>query len=410
MHIAKTFIYKSFQLIILFVFLFVSSHAQDIVAGEKIFKANCASCHYPDKKGTGPALKGALTRWNGDKEAIYSWVKNSQAVIKSGNPYAVKLYEEYNKSVMTAFPQLSNADIDNVLAYVEAYKPKVVADAGAASGVKNAKKDEGLNWNLLMLCGVLLLLVILLSRTTTSLETAVNNAAGETIYETAPFYRARWFRTALSIFTFCLIGYTTYDQAAALGRQKDYSPEQPIKFSHELHAGTHQIECLYCHSSADKSKVSSVPSTNICMNCHKAIQEGPQYGTTEIAKIYDAAGWDVDKQAYTNPGHEIEWVRIHNLPDHVYFNHAQHVTAGKIKCQKCHGEIQTMEKVAQHSSLSMGWCINCHRETEVQFTENNFYKMYEDYHHELEEAKKDGKSLKITEANMGGEECMKCHY
>jgi len=385
------------------------SVAPDLVEGEKIFKASCASCHKPHEKSTGPALKGAKGHWAENPDMLYKWVKNSSELIASGYPYAVKLFEENNKSVMTAFPALTNQQIDNIFAYIEAYKPPVQASNSTAE-IIDPTIPKPINWNLLMLCAILLAVVLLLSRANTSLEIAVNNKTGEANYDGIPFYKAKWFRVSLGIFAVCMFCYVTYDQAAALGRQKNYQPDQPIKFSHQLHAGINQIECLYCHSSADKSKHSGIPSVNVCMNCHKEISKGPKYGISEIDKIYDAAGWDKDKQIYTGKEKPIEWVKIHNLPDHVYFNHQQHVVVGKVACQKCHGEVQNMEKVSQTENLSMGWCINCHRDTEVQFTDNNYYKMYEDFHKELEESKKKGEPIKITEAKMGGLECQKCHY
>lgn len=135
--------------------------------------------------------------------------------------------------------------------------------------------------------------------------------------------------------------------AVNLGRQQGYAPEQPIKFSHELHAGQLKIDCQFCHSGARKGKHANIPAVNVCMSCHKYVQEGPKYGTKEIDKIYAAAGWDPEEQAYTSPQQPIKWVRIHNLPDHVYFNHAQHVAVGGVDCQTCHGPVETMEVLAQ---------------------------------------------------------------
>jgi len=211
-----------------------------------------------------------------------------------------------------------------------------------------------------------------------------------------------------SILAVIALGYYTVGSATALGRQQGYQPAQPIKFSHKLHAGVQQIECQYCHSGAAKGKSAVIPSANVCMNCHKGVTEGPEHGKTEIAKIYKAVGWNPEKNEYIKDYKEqpIEWVRIHNLPDHVYFNHAQHVTAGKQECQTCHGPIEEMEVVEQHSSLGMGWCINCHRQTEVDFRGNDYYSVYEQFHKDL----KDEKINKVTVEDIGGTECQKCHY
>ena len=230
------------------------------------------------------------------------------------------------------------------------------------------------------------------------------------------------------------------------GVHTGYQPTQPIKFSHELHAGINKINCQYCHSSASESKHSNIPTTNVCMNCHKGIKgddpKNGKFGKLEISKIYAAAGFNPiasnyfadsvsQNKAYIDSvftvwmsdskpkptsndvaavlaqvNKPIEWTRIHNLPDHVYFNHAQHVNAGKVQCQTCHGPIETMEEVYQYSPLSMGWCINCHRQTEVQFAGNNYYGVYEKLHKEL----KANKRSKVTVSDIGGTECQRCHY
>ena len=142
------------------------------------------------------------------------------------------------------------------------------------------------------------------------------------------------------------------------------------------------------------------------MNCHKYVQQGPKYGKDEIAKIYDYAGWDVDKQKFTQAPKNIEWVKIHNLPDHVYFNHSQHVKVGGVKCQTCHGKVEEYEVMKQFAPLSMGWCINCHRQTEVKFAENKYYSVFQKYQDEL----KKGTKSKVTVEDIGGTECQKCHY
>jgi hypothetical protein len=188
----------------------------------------------------------------------------------------------------------------------------------------------------------------------------------------------------------------TVVEAMAVGRSQNYEPDQPIKFSHAVHAGQNKINCLYCHSSAEYSKTAGIPSANVCLNCHTLVREGTRSGRFEINKIHNA----IDKQI------PIQWVKIHNLPDHVFFSHAQHVSVGKISCQKCHGPVEQMDRMKQVNDLSMGWCINCHRTTEVQFMNNAFYDKYEKLHKDL----KDGRIDKVTAEKIGGTECMKCHY
>lgn len=188
-----------------------------------------------------------------------------------------------------------------------------------------------------------------------------------------------------------------YQRAQDLGTQHGYAPEQPIKFNHKLHAGELGIQCQYCHTGAEKGKQAGIPPISTCMNCHSYVKEGAQYGNVEINKI---------KEAY-NTKKPVRWVRIHNLPDHVYFNHSQHVVAGKVKCQTCHGAVQEMAKVQQISTLEMGWCINCHREMKID-DKNPYYASTYDFVKKHKEIQKNGASY--TVAQMGGLECSKCHY
>jgi hypothetical protein len=184
--------------------------------------------------------------------------------------------------------------------------------------------------------------------------------------------------------------------AIRLGRQQYYAPDQPVKFSHKVHAGDHGIDCMYCHTTVEQSKSAGIPPVSLCLNCHILIREGTNSGKFEIAKVVEAS----------EKGIPIEWIRIHNLPDHVYFNHAQHVNAGKLDCNQCHGQVENMHKVMQVNDLSMGWCLDCHRTSEVQFLGNSFYETYEKLHEQI----KKGEITKVTPAMVGGEDCMKCHH
>lgn len=187
-----------------------------------------------------------------------------------------------------------------------------------------------------------------------------------------------------------------YDAGSSLGRQQAYEPDQPIKFSHVVHVADNKIDCKYCHTTVEYSKSAGIPEVNVCWNCHSIVRNGTYSGGHQINKIVEA---------HEN-GTPIEWIRIHNLPDHVFFSHAQHVAVGKIECETCHGPIEEMNRVRQVSDLSMGWCINCHRDTEVQFFDNTFYKQYEEMH----KAFTDGEIERITVEQIGGTECSKCHY
>jgi cytochrome c551/c552 len=390
--------------------------AQD---GKALFNQKCASCHAIDKNLVGPALKGVEDRWD-DKAMLYDWVRNSAAVIKKGYPRAVAVYNEYNKVQMTAFPELKNEDIDAILAYVNTGGAKAAAAADAPAGGTPAddaaESDSNLLYGILTL--ILAVIALILLQVNSNLRKMSDEAEGEYVAEPIPFYRNKAYIAIFAILLFMFGGYMTFQGAQNLGRSKNYQPEQPIFYSHTVHAGINQINCLYCHGGAQESKHANIPSVNVCMNCHMGINEyakGPKLyredgtevdGTAEINKLYQYAGWDPAKKQYNGKGQPIEWIRIHNLPDHVYFNHSQHVTAGKQNCQTCHGDIQKMDEVYQFSDLSMGWCVNCHRESKVQFTDNKFYSIYEQFHEDMKNKKLDS----VTVEKIGGTECQKCHY
>ncbi|MCH1453912.1 MAG: c-type cytochrome [Flavobacteriaceae bacterium] len=393
----------------------------DVQAGKKLFNANCAACHKLNKKAVGPALKGVSAKY--EREWLYSWIKNSAAMIKDGDPQAVAVWEEYNKVAMNAFPLLSNADIDNILAYTDYTPPAPVASAVTQQTA--ATSDSGVNNDLILgaLSLVFILLVVMLFLVQKTLK-RIAIASGVDI--TPPVKEQRpplWqviaknqFLIFLSVITLLLSSaYFVYGFLMQVGIDQGYAPVQPIHYSHKIHAGANQIECKYCHSSARVSKHSGIPSLNVCMNCHKNIAEyngeedlengyTKEFYTKEIKKLYDAVGWDEENQAYTGDTKPVKWVRIHNLPDFVYFNHAQHVQVGGVECQTCHGPVEEMEIMYQHSSLTMGWCINCHRETNVKVEDNEYYAKIHD-----ELSKKYGVE-KLTVAQMGGLECGKCHY
>jgi mono/diheme cytochrome c family protein len=390
----------------------------DAVKGKELFNANCAACHNLDRKMTGPALRGVSGRHK--KDWFYGWIKNSSALIKSGDADAVKLWEENKPAVMTAFPQLSNGDIDNIIAYtdevkVDAPAPALVPGTTAKSG------DNGISNTLILgaLSLVLLILVVMLFLVNNVLtKIAKSNGIEIAVKEpTMPIWKAfaknQFLMVVAAIFFLLGSAFFVYGFLMQIGVDQDYSPIQPIHYSHRIHAGSNQINCKYCHSAARVSKNAGIPSLNVCMNCHKNIAEVSDTTSTvdghtkafydgEIKKLYTAVGWDGTK--YTGKTQPVKWVRIHNLPDFAYINHSQHVTVAGIECQKCHGPVQTYEMQKQFAPLTMGWCINCHRETNVKM-EGNAY--YDKIHKEL--SKKYGVD-KLTAAQMGGLECGKCHY
>jgi mono/diheme cytochrome c family protein len=390
-------------------------NAQD---GKALFSANCASCHAVNKKLTGPALAGVEDRWP-DKQNLYAWIKNSAAFLKTGDPYANNLYNEYNKVAMNSFPGLSDADIDAILAYIKTVPAPGAAPAGgAAAGAPAPESDNSLVFGILSL--ILAVLAIILLQVNSNLKKLSDEKLGVTPEAPIPFYRNKRYIAFTAILLFVLGGYYTTVGAMNLGRSKDYQPEQPIYYSHKVHAGVNQINCQYCHIGTYQGKQATLPSVNVCMNCHTAINEykGEPLvkengeivdGTAEIKKLYKYAGFTEGQPWDASKAKPIEWIRIHNLPDHVYFNHAQHVNAGQVACQQCHGEIQNMGEVKQFSDLSMGWCVNCHRETKVQFKDNGFYSIYEKYHEDIRTGKIDS-AKGITVEKIGGTECQKCHY
>ncbi|WP_276169170.1 c-type cytochrome [Zobellia alginiliquefaciens] len=405
--------------------------AGDPAKGKALFNQNCAACHSLNRKMTGPALANVEERLAEDegldRDWLYRWIKNSPGMISSGDSYANKVYAEYNQAAMTPFPTLSNEDIDNILAYTSA-PPKTAAPAAAAGGEAGATasasggiSNEIVLGALAVVFGLLVVMLFLVNKTLRRIAEA--NGVVLEVEESEkrlPLWKAFAKNQFLVLVTviFLLLGsaYFAYGWMMQVGVDQGYQPIQPIHYSHRIHAGDNKIECKYCHSSARVSKTSGIPALNVCMNCHKSIyqvadetlEEGKrEYGVDynkEIKKLYAAVGWDEENQKYTGESQPVEWVRIHNLPDFAYFNHSQHVSVAGIECQQCHGPVEEMEIMYQYSPLTMGWCINCHRETEIK-VEGNAY--YEKIHTEL--SKKYGVE-KLTAAQMGGLECGKCHY
>jgi mono/diheme cytochrome c family protein len=398
----------------------VVSTGGDPVKGKELFNANCAACHKLDAKATGPMLRGISAKH--DMPWLYKWIHNSSELIKSGDAAAVKVYEENNKVQMTAFPQLAEADIDNIIAYTS--EPKAVA-AAPVTGEKVPGSDAnagGISNDVVLgaLSLVMAILIVMLYLVNNVLR-KVAAANGIEVAPKAPtmpiwkaFVKNQFLVLVTSIFLLLASAYFVYGYLMQVGVDQNYAPIQPIHYSHRIHAGSNGINCNYCHSSARVSKHSGIPSLNVCMNCHKNIAEvsdttaTPEYSKAfydnEIDKLYKAVGWDKVNQKYTGVTQPVKWVRIHNLQSFVYFNHSQHVTVAGIECQTCHGPVQTYEIQKQFAPLTMSWCINCHRKTEVKMEGNDYYTKI---HEQL--SKKYGVD-KLTAAQMGGLECGKCHY
>ena len=456
--------------------VFFSSSQPNLDEGKALFKANCNQCHSKNMKdrSTGPALGGTEERWSEfPREDLYTWIRNSQAMVNARHPKAVELWNEWG-TIMNPHPNLTDEQIESILAHIND-----VFINGPGSGPipddETAAGDQPKSKLIyLFLIGALALFALIMARVISNLSALLQEREGGPVSRPKTVLDMLTSKGLIGFLIFALIiigGYRTVNNAIALGKQQGYAPQQPIKFSHKTHAGVQGIDCQFCHDGARRSKHAVIPAANTCIKCHAAIKKGSTYGTAELTKIYASLGWDpstgqyidgydemtedqikdiyskwisdsykqdnglaaddeldrkgkelLDDQwegirtALTNDDSEkldgsrpIEWVRIHNLPDHVYFNHSQHVTAGKIECQTCHGRVEEMEIMQQAAPLSMGWCVNCHRETEVKgFSENNPYYVnsYKKYH----DALSNNDIKKVTVADIGGLECQKCHY
>lgn len=429
-----------------------SIYAQgDAKNGEKLFKANCTACHALDKQVIGPALGGVVdrlkTEQNLDTDWLHKWIKDNKALRASGDKYANEVFEKFNKTEMLAFPNLTDKDIDDILEYSTnppAPEPVVAAegsDVSSVAALEEAKKQSATSRIILVslfaIGGLLLWLLLKLNQLVKlqqNQELSDFNASRATSF--ADTYRKYSFvGKGLLIILGVLAAYGGWNSLMSIGVYKGYKPEQPIYFSHKIHAGENKIDCQLCHSSAKYGKVSEIPSMNVCMNCHRTISEyngkymepgkDKAFYDGEIQKVYAATGWDPAAQKYTGKTTPVEWTRIHNMPDFVYFNHSQHVVAGEqaiissfnkknptakidVVCKACHGQIDTMNVVQMANDFTMGWCIECHRTTEVDMTNGYNKEYFKNLHEKLK--KQYGSGTKITVDAIGGLECGKCHY
>ncbi|OSY86943.1 cytochrome C [Tenacibaculum holothuriorum] len=412
-----------------FVFLLVlslsfSAHSQDVdearqKEGKKLFKSLCASCHKLNKKLVGPALGGVEEKRT--NEWLKAWIRDNAALRASGDKDAIAIYEEYKQSNMTAFPQLNDKQIDDILYYTTVGEIGKVADPNQT--LSTTPKDAAPKWLIYILAAAIVVAFLIIGsllKTISELKGAPKTPGlmGQASELWQGIKQNTFLHVLTVIFGALIAAYVLFGTLFKVGVDEGYQPIQPIAFSHKIHAGDNKIDCQYCHSAAKHSKHSGIPSVNVCMNCHKNISEVADDTKVvmddhtltkkdldkEIAKIYEAAGWDAEKLEYTGNTKPVKWVRVHNLPDFAYFNHSQHVTVGGIKCQKCHGPVEEMEEVYQYSPLTMGWCIDCHKETKVDLKGNEYYAKI---HEEL--AKKYGVD-QVTIAQLGGKECGKCHY
>jgi cytochrome c551/c552 len=424
-----------------------TTHAQ----GDALFKAKCASCHQPHKNGTGPKLFQVRQKWSdggAKEESIYQWVNNWQTAA-ANDPYA-QTVSAWAPSAMSAFPDLKKEDVDAILDWVDSQPDPATAAAdgaatdGAVATDATAVEEESSNsWIWIMLGIIFITIILAVGGVRRQLKFAAAEEAGEEVNEHLTYLEElkawAWkYRLYVGLSTLVVVigvVVSLFLGLYSIGVVENYQPSQPIAFPHAIHTGTNGIDCKYCHSSVTKSKTAGIPSVNVCMNCHKQVNGRTPAQQEQIAKIYDAAGWNPEGAGkYTGKTKPIVWNKVHVLPDHVYFNHSQHVVVGGIDCKQCHGDmtkqvetqkvwsVQELNKIEGNvqltkPTLTMGWCIECHAEKEISTgsidTKNDGY--YNEIHKRLLNNDKTlyGKYLedgKVTVKELGGWECAKCHY
>lgn len=464
---ATRFFFQPMRLMILAAFLAAPAltHAGifdegEYEKGEVLFKANCATCHKPTSQPlAAPGLAGIADRWGSSEEMLVNWVQNPPAALASGDAYITKVVADGDANGwarMTA-QLVSEADIKNIMHYVANYVEPggSTEDAGCPTihDVAAPEDDNSGIWFLVL--GVFFIIVAFAAAgVNRSLKAAIAGSENDDDTHTYLGAAKTWmsgnkaFVSIIGFFIIAVLVTVGYSDLMRVGVYEGYEPEQPIWFSHAIHACENDIDCEYCHHTARDSKHASIPSTNICMNCHKGITEGGRTGKEEIAKIYSAIGFNADKASFMNGagesgfampqddfnGEPIKWNKVHNLPDHVYFSHAQHVSVGGLDCRNCHGPVETFTVGRQATTeeinaqkadipglielskptLTMGWCIECHNKASIDMASSDYYM---DIHERLKRSDRGNVELsrisdddKVTVRELGGWECSKCHY
>jgi len=378
---------------LLFLLFFTTPTFGQTAEAEKNFTI-CKACHtIGGGKLVGPDLKGVTERR--EEAWLIKFIQNSQELVTAGDPIAVKVFEENNKVPMPPNPQLSAEQVKDILLYIKnggklpegTISEATVSESSTEDDLEHSAEleevltkmeyDDARHLQTTFIVMIVLIFISLFDLLVTKIV------------------QQRWIHTIVILISLIIGGEVIFVSATNLGRQQFYQPEQPIWFSHKVHAGQNQIDCQYCHFTVDKSMHAGIPPTQVCLNCHNQVKKGKVTGEAEIAKIFESV----------NNGQPIEWVKVHNLPDHVYFNHAQHVAIGKVDCEECHGVVEKMDEIIQVEDLSMGWCVECHRTKEINI-ENKFYDQYTKLHEQLTS----GDLKRATVVDVGGEGCQKCHY
>jgi hypothetical protein len=339
--------------------------AEDLIRGERLFfglvylenkAVNCAGCHNMRVSDT--------LNWNPD--AIEIARKYQQ---KSASELNTVLLKPVGKKMAEVHKDIKLSPEDVIM--IKGYMDRLV--------------DSGLKQNKPVITNLLLFIIASLLFLFSVTDLIISK-----------IIKRKWINYLILTVTGLFITGILVVDALALGRSQGYSPFQPVKFSHAVHAGQNKTDCIYCHSFAKMSKTAGIPPVNVCMNCHLMVRDGTRSGVSEIAKVISA---------YEN-NKPIQWIKVHNLPDHVFFSHAQHVSAGGVACRECHGKVEEMDVIMQVSDLSMGWCINCHRSRKINIENNRFYTEYRDLSDKFRKHETDS----VTVNMAGGIECMKCHY
>ena len=461
--------YLAIALFTLITLQFSTIYAQDIWEGgsiengQSLFNANCASCHKVTSEVlAAPGLAGISERWGTTDEMLLLWVQDPQGAAESGDPYIRSLVERYVGTYGWMTGQaVSMGDLRDIMAYVS-NPPDVeaIVDNSEACPTDEFLQEADSDYSSMLWFLVLLVLFLVIALSASGVKRALTDIIaekkGQELLEDSSYllrFKSWAWNNLVFVSLTCVfcIAYGVsvgYGALMGIGVYEGYSPDQPIKFSHSIHACENEIDCNYCHSSANNSKHSGIPSTNVCMNCHKAVKEGKQTGTEEIAKIYEAIGFDAETGTYLdgegNNGYSeaqesyksepIKWNKVHTLPDHVYFSHEQHVNVGELQCQNCHGDVASFSvgRIApveeinglidaypgliqlSKPTLTMGWCLECHNKAEVDMASSGYYT---EMHERLMTSERGNEELrryleddKITVRELGGWECSKCHY
>ncbi|WP_185871697.1 c-type cytochrome [Blattabacterium cuenoti] len=425
--------------------------ASDIIVGDiengiNLFKKNCTACHSIElkKKMIGPALYGITEKRS--RKWLHQWIKDNKSLRENGDKEAIKIYKEYGNIEMNSFSQFSEKQIDDILSFIaenpdlRKKKENQNHEINKTDEINENNKEEK-NFLVKLIIFYFGILSIILFWILYRIQILVRlNKKNEGEIKISFFtklslrinilYRKilennkrKWFLCFCFTGFFLLFGiYEIWYFLMKIDVNKGYKPIQPIYFSHKIHSEINKIDCQYCHSSAKYSKISGIPSVNVCMNCHITIHEyngdylekgkSRHEYNQEIQKIYQAVGWNPETRKYSRKTQPIQWVRIHNMPDFVYFDHSQHIITGektikKLKkvstvCNACHGEVQKMDTIEMSNDFTMEWCISCHKNVEID-NSNRYYKEYFP-------KKNTNNKNKITLDMIGGTECAKCHY